>query len=271
MTTAADKRFSTMTRSGRLSFTQSSSDSDRKLPFAVNSRLTSLQARRDVFNTRNVCPKFATLFLLCVSLSYLPSITNAQEEGFKPLFDGKTLEGWEGKKEWFRVEDQAIVAGSLEREIPNNEFLCTTERYENFELRLKAKLTGKGENAGIQFRSERIPMHHEVIGYQCDMGVGQGRPIWGSLYDESRRKKFLDEGDSGDVSESLRYGDWNDLRIRCVDNHIKIWLNDVLTVDYKESDADIATNGIIGLQIHSGPPAEAWYKEIRIKPLESNK
>ncbi len=63
-----------------------------------------------------------------------------------------------------------------------------------FELRLQAKLVGDGKNAGIQFRSQRIPNHHEVIGYQCDMGEMGNRSIWGSIYDESRRKKFICRG-----------------------------------------------------------------------------
>ncbi len=55
--------------------------------------------------------------------------------------------------------------------MPRNEFLCTKKTYGNFELRLEAKLVGKGDNAGIQFRTRRIPNHHEVSGYQADMGM----------------------------------------------------------------------------------------------------
>ena len=71
----------------------------------------------------------------------------------------------------FRVEEGAIVAGTLKQPIPHNEFLCTTKEYANFDLCLKAKLVGDGDNAGIQFRSKRVPNHHEVSGYQCDMGT----------------------------------------------------------------------------------------------------
>ncbi len=73
------------------------------------------------------------------------------------LFDGKMLDGWQGKEESFRVEAGAIVAGSLKGPIPNNEFLCTKKQYGDFELRLKAELAGKNANAGIRFRSQRDP------------------------------------------------------------------------------------------------------------------
>lgn len=100
-------------------------------------------------------------------------------------FDGKTFEGWEGDiGGMFRIERGAIVAGSLSREIARNEFLCTRRESGDFELRLKFKLLGDQTNAGVQFRTRRIPNHHEVIGYQADLGNPRW---WGSLYDESRR------------------------------------------------------------------------------------
>ena len=146
--------------------------------------------------------------LFAVSMVFLALAVSAAEPS-KPisLFDGKTLAGWEGNLEMFRVEQGAIVAGSLKQSIPNNEFLCTKRRFDNFELRLKAKLVGDGENAGIQFRSKRIPNHFEVKGYQCDMGRGEGRLIWGSLYDESRRRKFLAQGDNERLAKVFKPND----------------------------------------------------------------
>ncbi|MCH7729830.1 MAG: DUF1080 domain-containing protein [Planctomycetes bacterium] len=198
---------------------------------------------------------------------FVVSTVSAEEGGFSSLFDGKTLKGWEGNEAMFHIEKQAIVGGSLKNRIPRNEFLCTTREYEDFELRLSAKLVGKGNNAGIQFRSRRIPDHHEVIGYQCDMGNAFGRPIWGALYDESRRRRVLAEGDKAKLKEILRPNDWNEFVIRCQGNRVQIWLNGYQTVDYVEKDGKIARKGIIGLQIHGGAPAEASYKKIRIKNL----
>ena len=104
-------------------------------------------------------------------------------------------------------------------------------------MRLKARLVGKGQNAGVQFRSQRMPNHFEMIGYQCDMGTMQGRPIWGALYDESRRRKFLAEAGCREAGAVLKPDDWNELVIRCEGPRIQIWVNGVQTVDYTEADA----------------------------------
>ena len=193
------------------------------------------------------------------------------EPGFVFLFDGKSLDGWEGNLKMFRVADGAIVAGSQQERIPNNEFLCTKKKYSDFELRLQAKLVGTGKNAGIQFRSERIPNHHEVIGFQADIGVsGKDHLIWAALYDESRRRKFLAEGDQDELKKVVKPDEWNDFVIRCEGPHIQIRVNGYLAVDYVEKEDDIATSGVIGLQIHSGEPAEGSYRRIRIKELKSD-
>lgn len=189
------------------------------------------------------------------------------EKGFRWLFDERTLEGWEGKKDWFRIEEKSIVAGSLGEKIPNNEFLCTQEKFGDFELRLQVRLKGEGNNAGVQFRSARVPNHHEVSGYQADVGGAFGRSVWGALYDESRRNKMLAEGPVEQVKAWTKAGDWNDLWIRCEGDRVQIWLNENPTVDYREADPKIPRSGIIGLQIHSGPPTEAWYRAVRIRTL----
>ncbi|MCG8584218.1 MAG: DUF1080 domain-containing protein [Pirellulales bacterium] len=209
-----------------------------------------------------------TLLCVVIPFSLLPQ-SFAAEDSFTPLFDAKTFDGWEGDLKIFRIEDGAIVGGSLKERIKHNHFLCTEKTYGDFELRLKAKLVGDGDNAGIQFRSARIPNHHEVIGYQCDMGH-KGR-IWGALYDESRRRKFLVKPDFEKLKPVLKLDDWNDLVIRCEGAHVQIWVNGVQTVDYKEPDDTIARSGIIGLQIHGGKPAEASYKDIWIKELSGSR
>ncbi len=192
------------------------------------------------------------------------------ERGFEntrpvSLFDGLSLAGWEGDRTVFRIEDGAIIAGSLEKPIPRNEFLCTEKRYRDFELRLKFKLTGAREtaNAGVQFRSERIPNHNEVKGYQADIGQN----YWGSLYDESRRNRVLAQADMAPLADAIKYNDWNEYIIVCVGSRIILTLNGIQTVDYTESDDSIEQEGIIGLQIHAGPASEVRYKDITIKEL----
>jgi len=191
------------------------------------------------------------------------SSANRDEEGFVSIFDGKTMKGWEGNLDMFRIEDGAIVAGTMNGRIPRNEFLCTEKVYENFELRLQFKLIGERPNAGVQIRSRRIPNHNEVSGYQADLGPGW----WGCLYDESRRRRVLGGPNPEKRGEPVRTNDWNDYRIRCEGKRIQLWINDVQTLDYTEEDTDIEQKGIIGVQVHSGAPMEAWYRKIRIKEL----
>ena len=122
---------------------------------------------------------------------------------------------------------------------------------------------GKGANAGVQIRSRRIPNHHEMKGYQADLGDGW----WGSLYDESRRIKILAAADAAVVKAALNRDDWNDYTIRCQGPRIQLWINGRETVDYTEPDPAIEQTGLVGLQIHGGGPSEAWYKDIRVKKL----
>ena len=227
--------------------------------------------------------RFLSVFLVVLPI-YLHT-AHAQEADVRSLFDGETLDGWEGDTTFFRVEDGAIVAGTLDESIPNNAFLCTTEAYADFELRLQAKLVGAGDNAGVQFRSRRVPDHHEVSGYQADMGsvsrqwfnefAGEDSAdaetnakalIWGALYDETRRNRFLAWTDPDAVADVLNAGDWNDLVVRAEGPRIQIWVNDLQTVDYTET-SHIPTSGVICLQIHSGAPAEAWYTDVRLQEI----
>ena len=117
-------------------------------------------------------------------------LLSASLAGGQSLFDGKTLKGWvvQEKEGWmWKVKDGALIGGSLEKRIPHNTFISTEKRYKDFELTLQVKVEGKNPNAGIQIRSERIKGHHEMIGYQADVGPGW----WGKLYDESRRRTVL--------------------------------------------------------------------------------
>lgn len=198
-------------------------------------------------------------------LAFLFASQLAQAEPVS-LFDGKTFTGWEGdtSKTW-RIENGEIVAGDVTKQQPRNEFLATVKRYENFELRLKLKLSGTEGfvNAGVQFRTERIPNHHEVSGFQADFGAGYD----GALYDESRRNKILAKPDAETLAKASKPGEWNDYRIRVQGDHIQLWLNGVQTVNYTETDPKIPKSGIIALQIHGNAKCEVRYKDIAIEEL----
>ncbi len=208
-----------------------------------------------------------TALAFATAIVVMPSVLVAtQHAGTAPLFDGKTFNGWEGNLAHVRIESGAIVAGTLAAKIERNEFLCTTREFKDFELRLAVKLLGGDQaNAGVQFRTRRIPNHHEVIGFQADMGAGW----WGALYDESRRKRILKGPDQASMKTVIKAGEWNDYTIRAHGPRVQLSINGLQTVDYVEADPTVADSGVICVQIHSGPPSEAWYRDITIAELSA--
>jgi len=211
------------------------------------------------------CVAAATMLSKSVNTLFAanPAADMPVEEGFKSLFDGKTLKGWDGDSTVFRVENESIVGGQLNDKIPHNFFLATHKEFSDFDLRLDFKLIGNDTNAGVQLRSKRIPDHHEMIGYQADLGQN----YWGALYDESRRNKVLIAPDKVELAKVLKPGEWNSYRILCESRHIQLWINNFQTVDYTEEDETIEQSGLIALQIHGGPPGEAHYRNLRIRTI----
>ena len=159
------------------------------------------------------------------------------------LFDGKTFAGWNGDTEHaWRIEHGTIVAGSPETPAPRNEFLATDAEYANFILRLEYRVDcTKSCNAGIPFRSQRVPNHHEMIGYQADIAPG----ITGALYDESRRNKLLvvTPKDTQQRALALAKNGWNEYVIRCQGPQIRLAINGVEMADYSEPDQTIPQRG----------------------------
>ena len=210
-------------------------------------------------------------FLLVVCLSgHVPGPQSARgaeptakvaDEGFVSIFDGKTLEGWEGDRDLWKVEGSMIV-GDTAAGIKQNEFLATEKRYGDFELRVEFRLRKREGNTGVQFRSKRVEGSSEVSGYQADIG----EKYWGCLYDESRRNKILAEAPPGFERRLPRDG-WNNYIIQAQGKHITLELNGVTTVDYIEEDEAIDRAGIIALQLHAGGPLHVEFRNLRIREL----
>lgn len=182
----------------------------------------------------------------------------AVEHGFKPLFNGRDLQAWDGDKKLWLVENGEIVGRSPG--IKQNEFLIPPALYGDFELRLEFWLKGGSGNSGIQFRSKRIPNH--VSGYQADIG----ERYWGCLYDEARRNKVLVQAPAS-LDAVLKKDGWNNYVIRAEGDRVQLWVNGLQTADYRETDAAIDRSGLLALQIHSGPPMEVRFRNLRIREL----
>jgi hypothetical protein len=209
-------------------------------------------------------------FVSCMFIALIASI-NVLAQDATPLFDGKSLEGWEtieSDQRLWKVTDGAIVGGdaSLKEMIPHNSFLSSKESFGNFELRLKVRLRGTEGfvNSGVQILSTRVTNSSEMSGYQIDAGDGW----WGKLYDESRRNKVIAEPTDGEaVARAVKKDDWNEYRIVAENGHIRAWINDVPTFDYTESDKEISQTGHIGLQVHGSGKTVVEFKDITVKRL----
>lgn len=197
---------------------------------------------------------------LCLLMSGLSPL---QAEELQKLFNGTDLTGWEGNLDLWSVKDGAIVGTSPG--LKENHFLATTKDYGDFELRFQVKLHDPAANSGVQFRSERVTDSTEMIGYQADIG----KNVWGSLYDESRRRRFVAEADAELIARTVRDREWNDYVVRALGGHVTLAINGVNTVDYLEPDAKIPRTGKIALQVHSGAPFKVEFRNITLKPLKA--
>ncbi|MEP7257058.1 MAG: DUF1080 domain-containing protein, partial [Flavitalea sp.] len=168
---------------------------------------------------------FKLKLLSCVIIIFLYCCKPPAAHISTPLFDGKSFTGWEGDTIGiWRIQDSAIVGGSVTNIVPHNDFLCTTDSYANFRLQLTFMLLGDSGfiNSGVQFRSKRLSdPAYEMTGYQADLGAG----YWASLYDESRRNKTLAILDSARADHLVKRGQWNNYEILCENNRIRIFLN----------------------------------------------
>ena len=215
-----------------------------------------------------------------LALAFLTSSLAAQD-GFTPLFDGKSLDGWEqhGGKAKYTVEDGCIVG----RSIPNtpNSFLCTKKQYGDFVLEVEFKVDPR-LNSGIQIRSEVFPEAKElevegkkksvpadrVHGYQVEIDPSD-RSFSGAIYDEARRGRFLaDLANNEAARKAFKQNEWNKFRIECKGDMIKTWITEVPAVELKD---DMTKKGHICLQVHGvrmrEEPLEVRWRNIRIKEL----
>lgn len=198
--------------------------------------------------------------VVCLTVLLALSTLAQAEEGFTPLFDGKTLNGWQGDPSFWSVEDGTIVGSSDAKKVPHNTFLSTTKSYKNFVLKVEFKL--RNHNSGVQVRSEQRP-DYVVAGYQADMAE---KRYMGILYEE-RGRGILCDVNPAEVAKHVKPGDWNEYTITCNGPNLKFELNGYTTVDYTETSDKGAKEGIFAFQLHAGPAMKVWFRNVRIREL----
>lgn len=180
-------------------------------------------------------------------------------DGFAPLFNGKNLDGWDGDPRLWSVKNGIIVGSTEGVSLEHNEFLISKETYSDFILRADMKL--RNHNSGIQFRSKALP-EWVVTGYQADAAETN---YWGCLYEEKGKRGVMVNGWKDKGEKVVKLKDWNTYEILCQRDHIQIKLNGMITADLHDS---VSLSGVIALQLHRGPPMEAYFRNIEIKVLK---
>ncbi|NLF06545.1 MAG: DUF1080 domain-containing protein [Pirellulaceae bacterium] len=222
-----------------------------------------------------------------ISMCFAGSVI-AEEEGFRAIFDGKTLDGWDGDPRLWRVEDGAIVGETTpEKRTEKNTFLIWRGGLPgDFVLKLQFKLAN--HNSGVQYRSREEPKkwgRWVLHGYQADI-ADKSTPYTGIFYEEGGRGILAKRGErivigddhkprvvgkTGDpdqLTAAIKPEDWNDYEIIAEGNRLKHIINGRLMVDVADDDAERRSmGGLIGFQLHAGPPMKVRFRNIRIKTL----
>lgn len=225
------------------------------------------------------------LLVLCVGSGGHCLFAEACDD-FHSLFDGKTLKGWDGDPAFWRVEDGSIVGQTTEAKRTEKNTFLIWEGGEvgDFELFVNFKL--RNHNSGIQYRSFRLPGERWIIGgYQADIAEDSRwmGAAWGERYKKllsgrgeksvvgataADRQVVAQVGDADAILEAIDIDGWNTYHIIARGNQCIQKINGIITAEFSESAADRLKSGLIGLQLHSGPPMEVRFRNIRLRKLE---
>ncbi len=226
------------------------------------------------------------------------------EEGFTPIFDGKTLDGWKGDPKYWSVEDGNLTGKVTPETLLKSNTFITWEGGEpgDFELKLEFRIAETG-NSGINYRSEPIDtIPYALRGYQADID-GKNR-YTGQNYEEKKRATLAYRGekvqinsqdnpdvpgsmganvanncwqsraiigslgDSDALKTKIKAEDWNDAHLIIKGNRLQHYVNGILMSDVTDNDlVNRKMSGKLGVQVHVGPPMKVEYRNIRLKNL----
>lgn len=246
---------------------------------------------------------FCTLLIFVIVGCSSPGEKPAsQEDEFMQIFDGETLEGWEGDSTYWRVENGALVGEVTPSTLLNrNSFIIWQgDMPSDFELKVEYRISAEG-NSGINYRSELVDgVPFALRGYQADLD-GPNR-YTGMNYEERRRTTLaaigekvvvppMPETDSlatyiqrnqwtasrvvgslgnpDSLKSHINNGSWNQYHLVVQGNHMQHYVNGVLMSDVTDQDSvNRRFDGLLGVQVHVGPPMKVEYRNFRIKELQ---
>ena len=226
-------------------------------------------------------------FLL--SLGLAASILAAEPDaGFEPIFDG-TLKHWEGDPTYWRAENGVLIGEvTPETLLKKNSFIIWRGgELADFELKLEYRVSDKG-NSGINYRSIQVPdpeTKWAMQGYQADI---DGQDQWSGQNYEERGRTFLAYrgqsvvlkpgqkpeiakvlGDRAELQKQVKKNDWNEVHLIVKGNRLQHFTNGVLMSEVLDEDPEKRkASGLLGVQVHVGPPMKIEYRNIRVKKLK---
>lgn len=220
---------------------------------------------------------------LCSSVS-----VGADDDGWQTIFDGKTLDGWDGNPDFWRVEEGTITGQTTaDKPTKGNTFIIWRKgETTDFELKLEYKIVGG--NSGIQYRSFEVPDNKWVIGgYQADFeagdtysGINYGERFRGILalrgqktvIGADHKPKVLETfGDTKEIQTKIKKEDWNTYHVSAKGFTFTHKINDVTTSICTDEDTEQRrAKGVLALQLHAGPPMKVQFRNIKIKHLKSD-
>lgn len=211
----------------------------------------------------------------------------ADDDGWQTIFDGKTLDGWDGNPDFWRVEDGCITGQTTaDKPTKGNTFIIWRKgETADFELKLEYKIVGG--NSGIQYRSFEVPDNKWVIGgYQADFeagdtysGINYGERFRGILAGRGEKTvigadhkpKVVEKiGDTKEIQTKIKKEDWNTYHVIAKGFTFTHKINDVTTSICTDEDTEQRrAKGVLALQLHAGPPMKVQFRNIKIKQAKS--
>ncbi|TWT56235.1 family 16 glycoside hydrolase [Allorhodopirellula solitaria] len=206
---------------------------------------------------------------------------NGGESSFQILFDGQSLDGWQGLDGFWSVVDGAIHGQTTSDHPTNGNTFLVWQGGEVGDFEFRCKVRFEGNNSGVQYRSDIVDADKfAMAGYQADLHPSQ--EYFGMMYGErtprgiiaTRGQRIVAQADGTTqiVSEvgnadTLDGSSWNDLRIIAVGNRLIHQVNGITTVDITDENPAAKSSGKLGLQLHAGPPVEVEFRSLLLRPL----
>jgi hypothetical protein len=223
-----------------------------------------------------------------IALTLLLASTNGfAQDDWVVLFDGKTLKNWDGDPTLWSVEEGTIMGRTTaETNLKVNNFLIYRGgEFDNFELQFDYKIIDG--NSGVQYRSFELPEGKwRLGGYQADFeakdkysGILYGEKFRGILAlrgestelttkDGKMVKTQIEQfGNTDEIQTKIKKEDWNSYKVIANGNRFQHFINDTKTSECLDNDDERRATGLLGLQIHVGPPMTVQFRKIRIKKL----